>query len=98
VKKRKHRVELASRAERDIRKLERADQLRVRDALAALAAGGDQLDVKPLKGRAPWRRLRTGDLRIIFRPLAGEEALAGDGWLVGRIVDRRELERAIRNL
>jgi hypothetical protein len=63
------------------------------------------LDVTPLMGHAPWLRLRAGDFRILFRRLTRSEldllvlrrgALEGDtGFLVGRIVHRSELERAV---
>jgi hypothetical protein len=66
------------------------------------------LDVKPLEGRPPWRRLRTGDWRIIFRPLEPQERTAlssirgepvGKGTvLVERIVNRRDLERILAAL
>jgi hypothetical protein len=56
-----------------------------------------QLDVRPLEGRKPWRRLRVGDWRILFRPLSSQESPSG-GYLVARIVNRRELERAVREL
>ena len=72
---------------------------RVRDALEALSAGADNLDVKALAGRAPWLRLRVGDWRVLYRPLSAEEAAAGGpGWLVARVVDRRDLERSVRSL
>lgn len=54
---------------------------------------------------APWLRLRAGNFRILFRRLTRAEldmlvlrrgALDGEtGFLVGRIVDRSELERAV---
>src|SRR5438094_9608342 len=89
------RVELAQRALRDLRKMPAGERPRIRAALADLAAGAENLDVKALAGRAPWMRLRTGDWRVLYRPLAASE---GDGWLVARVVNRRELERAVRAL
>lgn len=63
------------------------------------------LDVTPLAGHAPWQRLRAGNFRILFRRLTRKEldrlvlrrgALDGDvGFLIGRIVDRSKLERAV---
>jgi len=64
--------------------------------------------VAPIRGHAPWLRLRAGDFRILFRRLTGAEldllvlrrgAVEGDtGFLIGRIVDRSELERAVCTL
>jgi hypothetical protein len=65
----------------------------------------ENLDVRPVAGHAPWLRLRAGDFRILFRRLTRAEldllalrrgAVESDtGFLVGRIVDRSELERAV---
>jgi hypothetical protein len=64
----------------------------------------DNLDVKPLEGHAPWLRLRVGVYRILYRPLGPEELAAVRqrrgrpvdlGYLVARVVHRRELERAV---
>jgi mRNA-degrading endonuclease RelE of RelBE toxin-antitoxin system len=96
-------VELAPAAERDIRRLRRSpDLLRIRGAIEALGKE-PSLDVRPLQGRAPWLRLRAGDWRILFRPLSGDEVKGltgqqGRGFLVARVVNRRELERSIRQL
>jgi hypothetical protein len=66
------------------------------------------LDVTPIIGHAPWLRLRAGDFRILFRRLTRAEldllalrrgTFEGDtGLLVGRVVDRSELERAVDTL
>jgi len=64
---------------------------RVVAALRALAAGAANLDVKAIEGRASWRRLRVGDYRVIYRSTEW-------GILVERIVNRRDLERAITTL
>lgn len=65
-------------------------------------------DVRPLVGYAPWLRLRVGDWRVVYRPLQAEELAAikdargeidaADGFLVFRIVHRRDLQRAVRAL
>ena len=49
--------------------------------------------MKALVGRRPWRRSRVGGHRIVFRP-----ADKGRVILVARVVDRKELERALRSL
>jgi mRNA-degrading endonuclease RelE of RelBE toxin-antitoxin system len=95
----------------------------------------ENLNVKALKGAAPWLRLRVGDYRILYRPLTPFEVKTlqdqreiakqvrehGDpemliaylrgrrqgrgprqypeaGFLVARIVHRRDLDRAVRTL
>lgn len=95
---------LAPPAERDLKKLRGSPDLkRIREAIRALERGDEGLHVVVLEGRRPWRRLREGDWRIIFRPLSPAEARRlgiadGDAILVARIVNRRDLERAIRTL
>lgn len=66
------------------------------------------LDIKPIEGHRPWLRMRVGNYRVLFRPLSRSEmdglvlrrgALAGENaYLIARIVDRAELERAVDNL
>lgn len=51
------------------------------------------LDVKALVGRRPWRRLRVGNHRVLFRFFDGQKLL-----LVGRVIDRKELEKAVETL
>ena len=94
-----HRIEIARRAERDLRKLPRQGVGRVRDKLAEFVAGAENVDVKTLQGRSPWLRLRVGELRVLLRPLGPtESADRKPGWLVARVIARRELERAIASL
>jgi mRNA-degrading endonuclease RelE of RelBE toxin-antitoxin system len=89
-------VELDRQAQRDLRKLHPDDHR------AALRAIADVLTCEPLpanasdralKGRAPWRRLRVGELRILWRVTP-----AGDMRRVARVIHRRDLERAVRTL
>ena len=85
-------VELSARAERDLSRIRRGpDRQRLVVALQALAGDAANLDVKALQGRAPWRRLRVGDYRVLYRPVE-------QGLWVERIVDRRDLERAVATL
>ena len=94
-----HRIELASRAVRDLRRIDRPTQRRVQQALNELAAGLETADVKPLVGVPPWMRLRVGDWRVLYRPLSAAEAADdGPGLLVARVVNRRDLLRAVRTL
>jgi mRNA-degrading endonuclease RelE of RelBE toxin-antitoxin system len=95
-------VELAPRAVRDLRRLRgSADLKRIRSGLEALGQSVPGLDIRPLEGRAPWRRLRVGDWRVLFRLLAeGEHRQLGRRSivLVARVIHRRELDRAVKGL
>jgi mRNA-degrading endonuclease RelE of RelBE toxin-antitoxin system len=98
-------VELSRRAERELLRLAARDRERIVLALRSLgiAPPPANLDIAPLRGRPPWLRLRVGDFRVLFRPLTMDERsglkLAGErGYLVARVVNRRELERAVRIL
>jgi mRNA-degrading endonuclease RelE of RelBE toxin-antitoxin system len=89
-------VELDRQAQRDLRKLHPEDR---RAALRAMAdvLTRDPLPAnandRPLKAREPWRRLRVGELRILWRPVG-----AGEARRVARVIHRRDLERAVRTL
>jgi mRNA-degrading endonuclease RelE of RelBE toxin-antitoxin system len=90
------RVVLANRALRDLRRIQPREQREaIAEALDSLRAETANLDIRPLLGRAPWLRLRAGSYRILYRPLTSHE---GTGFLVARIIDRRDLEEAIRRL
>jgi mRNA-degrading endonuclease RelE of RelBE toxin-antitoxin system len=101
-------VELSRQAVRDLRKVTHAAGLdRIMAALTEQLTADpppDNLDIKALQGRAPWLRLRVGDWRIIYRPLTREEldrlklGEQPEGYLVARIVNRRDLERTLRTL
>ena len=95
------RVELSRRAIDDLDELGKA-RSQVERVLSALAQEPlpPNLDITPLEGKQPWRRLRSGAYRIIFRPLSGRDRHAGAAraFLVVRIVRRRDLERTIRGL
>jgi mRNA-degrading endonuclease RelE of RelBE toxin-antitoxin system len=90
------RVVLAERARRDLRRIQSQQQREaIAGALEGLRAGAPNLDVRSLRGRSPWLRIRAGDFRILYRPLTAEE---GDGYLVARIINRRNLEDTLRRL
>jgi hypothetical protein len=96
-------VLLAPAAERDLRALRRSSDLdRIQEALTSLERTDAGLDVRPLEGRSPWRRLREGDWRVLFRPLSAaevrEHGLKGRAYLVARIVNRKDLLRATKGL
>jgi mRNA-degrading endonuclease RelE of RelBE toxin-antitoxin system len=97
-----YRVELSKRALRDLRRIDHKSRRRLLDLLEDDLAAEPQpanLDIKALTGRAPWLRLRRGEYRVLYRPLADSElrALGASeqaGFLVERVVDRGDLERA----
>lgn len=89
-------IKLAPRAIRDLKRLDRPTRKRVQQAFEALAADAANLDIKQIAGHAPWRRLRAGEHRVLYRELA-EEA-GPERYLVARVIDRRDLHRAIDRL
>lgn len=95
------------RAREDFDALEPAERERVATLLTDLRRDRlpESLDVKPLEGAAPWFRARVGDLRLIYRELeraelAAIEDVRGEtkGFLVARVVRRKDLDRAVKNL
>lgn len=101
-----HHIELSRRALRDLRRIDGGDRRRLFDVLERDLAAEPQppnLDVKQLAGHSPWLRLRRGGYRILYRPLTDAElstlgAEHPSGFLVERIVDRGDLDRAIATL
>lgn len=97
-------VQLAPKAERDLRKIR--DHRAKRDVAKFLKdeltsePHPDNMDIVPLSGKAPWWRGRCGEHRVIYRKLDEDELRDGfdNGYLVARIIDRRELDAAIRRL
>jgi mRNA interferase RelE/StbE len=88
-------IELAPRAIRDLKRLDRQTRKRVQQAFEALGADAANIDVKAVAGHTPWRRLRIGEHRVLYRELDAE---GGSRYLVARIIDRRDLHRAIDKL
>ena len=79
---------------KDLDRLSTPDATRVLTRLGRLATPlPDGLDVVPIVGHAPWLRLRDGDFRVLFRPEG-----APSTFLVVRVVNRRDLERAVAGL
>lgn len=91
------KIELAPRGIRDIRHLDRSTRKRVQLAFEALAADAANLEIKQIAGHAPWRRLRVGEHRVIYRSTNAAGA-ADPRYLVARVTDRRDLHRAIDKL
>ncbi|MGI8946289.1 MAG: type II toxin-antitoxin system RelE family toxin [Thermoleophilaceae bacterium] len=96
------RVELSRRAERDLRRLSPRDRRKLEQALTETLAREplpENADDRALVGGAPWRRLRVGELRIIYRALQPGELAGGDSTrYIQRIVHRGDLERAVGTL
>jgi mRNA-degrading endonuclease RelE of RelBE toxin-antitoxin system len=101
-----YHVELSKRALRDLRRIDHKSRRGLLDLLEGDLAAEPQpanLDIKALTGRAPWLRLRRGEYRVLYRPLTSNElrALSAQeqaGFLVERVVDRGDLERAASTL
>jgi mRNA-degrading endonuclease RelE of RelBE toxin-antitoxin system len=88
-------IKLAPRAIRDLKSLDRQTRRRVQQAFQALEVDAANLDIKPVAGHAPWRRLRVGEHRVLYRELVAD---ANSRYLVARVIDRRDLHRAIDKL
>jgi mRNA-degrading endonuclease RelE of RelBE toxin-antitoxin system len=104
---------LSRRAAKDLAGIARRDRETASALVRLLAALTDtpppeNLDVRPLQGRPPWRRARLGSWRIVYRPLTDEERAAlgrqrGESVEPGtvyveRIVNRRDLEKIVAAL
>jgi mRNA-degrading endonuclease RelE of RelBE toxin-antitoxin system len=88
-------IKLAPRAIRDLKHLDRQTCKRVQQAFEALGADAANLDIKPAAGHALWGRLRVGGHRVLYRELHAETDAR---YLVARVIDRRDLHRAIDKL
>ena len=91
-------VALSRRAVKDVRRIGPGDELnRIREGLEALERHRTDPDIKQLRGRSSWLRLRVGDYRALYRPIASGEA-GRASHLVARIVHRSDLQRAVATL
>lgn len=88
-------VRLARRAAKDLDRLPDRVAKKVLDALERLAVNpsGEGFDVKALVGRRPWRRLRVGGHRVLYRVADRQRVV-----LVARVVDRKDLDKAVATL
>ena len=103
-------IEFSRRATKDIRQLDKPTARRIIEVLErdlAAEPPPDNLDIKQLQGAAPWLRLRIGTHRVLYRPMTPEEISSfaddktkddDDGYLVARIVHRRDLDQAVGTL
>lgn len=64
----------------------------------------DNLDVTKLVAHRPWMRVRDGNFRLFLRPLTEDELttlsveLPEIGYLVARIVDKKDAPRVLKAL
>ena len=86
-------VELSPRALRDLAGLEKGAAKGVLDDLEILRSRPwpGPPKVKKLSGHKDLYRLRTGDYRSIFEPIAKSVVIL-------RIMDRKDFEKALKNL
>ncbi|HAF11013.1 MAG TPA: hypothetical protein DCK98_13165 [Chloroflexi bacterium] len=100
----KAQVQVSPRAEKDFRRLDGPTRKRIRSVLVDKLTAAPlprNVDVKPLEGVPPWLRVRVGEHRIVCRPLTAAELRgtgSAAGWYVARIIDRKELPTAVKNL
>lgn len=106
----RHHYELTPRAQKDLRKIDPRVRKRLVEGLDRLAEipPAANLDIDTISGHEPFRRLRIGDWRIIYRPLTRSEmnvlvlrrgtCEGMTGFLIERFVDRQHLERAVATL
>ncbi len=66
------RVILAPRAEKELRKLSKLDQIAVARKIRSLREVGANLDEEKLQGFRMYFRVRVGNFRIIYRKLPQE--------------------------
>ncbi|HEX2039733.1 MAG TPA: type II toxin-antitoxin system RelE/ParE family toxin [Acidimicrobiales bacterium] len=104
-------IELSSAAKRDLNRLSTTAHRQIVKALTERLAAvppPENLDVKSLEGAPGWLRLRVGTYRVLYRAMTEEELgtararhgeLPGpEGFLVARVVHRRDLHAAARSL
>src|SRR5262249_33069832 len=70
-------VELASRAKRDLRRLDKQTRDRVLDPLRSLAKDAPNLDTRTLKGTQSALRPRAGEHRVLYRHV-GESGVSSE--------------------
>jgi len=105
-------IELSTRAVKDLKKLQRSGSYqKVLDLLKSELSKEptpENLDIKPLQGHPGWLRLRTGDYRVLYRPLTEPELkqltnptptkTGAKGFFVERVVHRKDLHTAAEKL
>ena len=84
-------ITLSPWGERDICRVPDKQRLAILEGLHALADEHPSADIKALAGHRGWYRLRVGDWRVLYLS-------DPPGVMVERIVNRRDLERALATL
>ena len=84
-------VTIAKRGERDLAAVPVQERKKIIEGLRQLGEESPNVDVKALAGHAGWYRLRVGNWRVLY--FSDDQ-----GVIIERIVNRRDLERSVRNL
>ncbi len=79
------RIEFSKRAYKEYQRLDASLQRRV-DKVLGWLAGGQKVDLKPVKGTEGVYRLRVGKYRLLFKVLKQEGVI-----LIARIASRGEV-------
>ena len=86
-----YRIDVSATAERQIRKLRRADQIRVLRAIRALAGEPHPPGARKLRGYEDVFRVRVGTYRVLYR-VHGRRLLI----IILKVGHRREIYRSLR--
>ena len=86
-----YRIEVSATAEKQIRKLQREDQVRVLRAIRALAPEPNPPGSRKVRGYEDVFRIRAGTYRILYR-IVGRRLLV----IILKIGHRREIYRSLR--
>ena len=84
-------VTVSPRGERDLRRVPVGQRLAIVEGMHALADECPGAEIKALAGHRGWYRLRVGDWRVLYLS-------DPPGIVIDRIVNRRDLERALATL
>ncbi len=95
--------EFEKNVRKDFKRLPVNVRTKLRKAFDSKGTFSSKPDIKPLKGRDPWLRLRIGSYRVILRPLTKDELATLEtgekrGFLVARVIHRKDLEKQTRHL
>jgi mRNA interferase RelE/StbE len=85
------RIELSATAEKQIRKLRRADQIRVLRAIQSLATDPAPPGSRKIRGYPDVFRIRAGTFRILYR-VQGRRLII----IILKVGHRREIYRSLR--
>jgi mRNA-degrading endonuclease RelE of RelBE toxin-antitoxin system len=91
------RVVFLPRAAREIKAVPASERRRLRDGLEHPRIGALNLDIKPLSGHPPYKRLRIGACRVIYTQDVDAAAFEVVFTVVA-VVNRRDLRQAVKKL